>query len=101
MISPTIGRVVWVRNRGHSSQPEAALVTYVHSDRLINVGGFDANGEPFRATSLALVQEGDEVPSWPYAEWMPFQKGQAAKTEQLERRIDEALGSDFVKALKP
>ncbi len=42
MISPTIGRVVLVhREFSGSDQAEPALVTYVHNDRLINVGGFD------------------------------------------------------------
>lgn len=84
MISPTIGRVVLV-HRGRSEQAEPALVSYVFSDRCINVGGFDRNGAPFMATSLQLLQDGDKPvnPDY-YAEWMPYQKGQAAKTEAAE-----------------
>lgn len=82
MIKPTIGRVVLV-HRGQSDQAESALICYVHSDTLINVGGFDKNGAPFALTSLQLIQ-GDETPPIQYAEWMPYQKGQAAKTEALE-----------------
>lgn len=82
MIKPTVGRVVWV-HRPHfandPSQPEAALITFVHSDTLINVGGFDQNGLPFSA-SLDLIQEGSIPPregtNW--AEWMPHQKAQAS-----------------------
>jgi len=79
MISPTIGRVVLV-HRGKSNQAEPALVSYVHGDRCINVGGFDLNGNPFAATSLQLLQD-DDTPTNPnyYAEWMPYQKVQAAK----------------------
>jgi hypothetical protein len=89
-ISPTVGRVVWVRNRPgaiSSLQPEVGFITYVHSDSCINVGGFDANGEPFRQTSLFLVQDGSGSQGGPYAEWMPYQKGHAAKTEALEQQL--------------
>jgi hypothetical protein len=85
MIKPTIGRVVLVY-RGLSDQAEPALVSYVWNDTMINVGGFDRNGIPFSACSLQLLQD-DDVPSNHkyYAEWMPYQKGQAAKTEALEK----------------
>ena len=36
MIKPTIGSVVLV-NRGNSTQPEPALICYVHSDTMISV----------------------------------------------------------------
>ena len=90
MIIPTIGRVVLVRNRPGSvdpSEPEPALIARVWSDRLINVGGFDANGIAFNHTSLKLLQDNDIQPLGPYAEWMPYQKGQAAKTEALEAQV--------------
>lgn len=84
IIEPTVGRVVWIRKRpeqlqNQTDQPEAALVTYVWGDRLVNVAGFDANGTPFALTSLTLRQPGDEDPHTTHAEWMPYQKGQAAK----------------------
>lgn len=87
MISPTVGRVVWVirpRETTDIEQPEAAFVTYVHSDRMINVAGFDHNGNPFKMTSLTLVQDDDPKPEWEFACWMPYQKGQAAKHEAQE-----------------
>lgn len=80
MIKPTIGRVVLV-HRGNSDQPEPALVCYVWNDRMINVGGFNKNGEPFKETSLTLLQD-DDTPeglgTTRYAEWMPYQKAVAA-----------------------
>lgn len=96
MITPTIGRVVLVHRYGLSDQPEPALICYVHNDRMINVGGFDRNGAPFAITSVCLLQDGDQVPAnsgWPYAEWMPYQKGQAAKTEALEKTIFETAAA--------
>lgn len=86
MIKPTIGRVVLVFNRLGSvdpANPEPALIARVWGDRLINVGGFDANGQPFSHTSLSLSQD-DDVYLGPHAQWMPYQKGQAIKHEALE-----------------
>lgn len=85
MIHPTIGRVVLVirrdvRGKDLSNQPEPALVCYVYDDRMINVGGFNQYGTPFSATSLQLLQDDDLIPeTGSYAEWMPYQKDQAAQ----------------------
>ena len=85
MIHPTIGRVVLVR--AGTPQPQAALVTFVHNDRLINAAGFTAEGHPFAANKITLLQDDDPAPaSETYAEWMDYQKGQAAKTEALEAK---------------
>lgn len=87
VIKPTIGRVVLV-HRGISNQPEPALISYVWHDRMINIGGFDHNGKPFAITTLQLLQDDDVATGTCYAEWMPYQKGQAAKTEALEAKLD-------------
>lgn len=83
MITPSIGRVLWIHNRAGSldlSQPEAALLCFVHGDRGVNVGGFDANGTPFGLCSVPLLQDDDTAPRFgPYATWMPYQKAQAEK----------------------
>lgn len=92
MIHPTVGRVVLFHpGSGFSGCsagagiPLPALVARVWSDTCINVGGFDANGEPFAATSVLLIQDDNPVPTGGhYAEWMPYQKGQAAKAEAAE-----------------
>lgn len=93
MIKPTIGRVVWFHpdttdeSLSGSDQPLPALVSYVHGDRCVNLAVFDANGGGSHSrTSVELLQDGDEPPEHGgmYAEWMPYQKGQAAKTESLE-----------------
>jgi hypothetical protein len=98
MIKPTIGRVVWFHpgawdhvnlTRPDPSQPLAALVVYVWSDRMVNLAVFDQNGIAHGRTSVPLVQEGDMVPAEFFAEWMPFQKGQAAKAEALEAKVAE------------
>lgn len=95
MIKPSVGRIVWftpgdwdgnVLTR-HPDQPLAAIVAYVHSDRMVNLTVFDANGHPHGRTSVQLVQDGDPRPDQFFCEWMPYQKGQAAKTEQLEKQV--------------
>lgn len=102
IIQPTVGRVVhfypsiedplWV-----SGRPLAAIVAYVWSDSCVNLAIFDSNGVSTNRTSVYLVQPGNERPSGGFCEWMPYQKGQAAKTEALERQligVDLASGPD-------
>ena len=91
MIKPTIGRVMWfwpvASERG--AQPYASLVTYVHDDNMVNLVAFTTDGAPFPAGSVAIVQDGSPYVAGdlPYAEWMPYQKGQAAKSEALEAKL--------------
>lgn len=98
MIKPTVGRVVWywpgptdsiVGNDG--SQPLAAMIAHVWSDTCVNLAVFDGNGVGFNRTSVLLLQEDSPRPSTNFAEWMPYQKGQAARTEQLEKLTEGAL----------
>lgn len=85
MIKPTIGRVVWFwPGLANEGQPQAAIVAHVWSDTCVNLAVFDANGNASGRTSVLLHQDGNERQSACFAEWMPYQKGQAAKTEALE-----------------
>lgn len=102
MIEPTIGRVVlfwptlaYAREKGmayeDSGKPLPAIITYVHNLRMVNLAVFDQNGENYPVTSVPLFQDGEPVPNGGfYCEWMPYQKGQAAKTEALEKAASEA-----------
>lgn len=102
MIKPTVGRVVWywpVKNKGvdgkifyempHDGvQPLAAMITNVYTDTMVNLVVFDANGNSHGLCSVDLIHEGKPRPEGGrYCEWMPYQKGQAAKTEQLEAKL--------------
>lgn len=77
MIKPSIGRIILVHRRHAnpvSSQPEPAIVCFVHNDRSINVAGFNAHGQMFSMTSLPLAQPEDDVPEHGvYAAWMDYQ----------------------------
>ena len=86
MIKPTIGRVVWYYPPGGPvAQPQAAIVVWVWSDTCVNLAVFDVNGVATNQTSVFLYQNepNSERPSSSFCEWMPYQLGQAAKTEAV------------------
>jgi hypothetical protein len=80
IIPPSIGRKVWFRGAGVDldDQAEDATIVYVHNEHLVNLFVVSFNGVPRAETSVPLVHEGEERPEGGFfAEWMPFQKGQA------------------------
>jgi len=96
VIVPTVGRVVWYwpsaadivggMRLASASQPFMAQVVFVHHERLVNVIVHDHSGKPHARGAVRLVQESDVyVAAEPRCEWMPYQKGQAAKTEEALR----------------
>lgn len=97
VIAPTVGRVVWYWPSPESGiariggQPLAATVAGVWSDTCVNLGFLDANGKHRNATSVLLVQPGAVRPDADYCEWMPYQKGQAAKTDSVADAFAERL----------
>jgi hypothetical protein len=118
MIKPTIGRVVWFQpskaaDQPLRTQPYPALVCYVHSDSCINVAYFNEGGTACSATSVTLVQDEKDregLFAGYFAEWMPYQVGQAKVQEskvigsnkdmsQLRAQaIDMALRSPGIKS---
>jgi hypothetical protein len=94
-ITPSIGRIVWFypsTRMGSSdfhpptlSDPLAAIVAKVIGAATLNLTVFDAQGVSHAMTGVPLVQEGEDVPAdGYYAEWMPYQIGQAKKAEDRE-----------------
>ena len=91
MIKPTIGRVVWLWPSAElateiayrdKTLPLAATVAYVWSDCLVNLAAVDQNGRQFHLNRVQLVQGSDQcTPGGTYCEWMPSQKGRAAKVD--------------------
>ncbi len=86
IIKPAIGRKVWfwpAHHEGHASingQPHDATIVGVWSDTCVNLAVRDANGVPYVKTSALLYHEGEgERPAEHFAEWMPYQQGQARK----------------------
>lgn len=85
MIEPTVGRIVHYFLANVHDKPHAALLVGVNSERNINLAVFNDDGSHFRAVSVPLLQDQDTPPEdAPYAAWMVYQKGQAAKTEALQ-----------------
>lgn len=88
MIKPSVGRVVWFyphidAGRNPNGQPHAALVAKVIDERTVNLAAYHSSGESYAVHHVRLVQDGDIVvdDNEARAEWMPYQKGQAAKAE--------------------
>lgn len=105
IIKPTIGRRVWYwpSDEEHGvgtaalagnltttepvllvatrEQPCDAGIAYVHGDRMLNLTVADHNGVMHSRCWVPLLQEGDQAPpeGVAYAQWMPYQVGQAAK----------------------
>jgi len=95
VIISTVGRVVHYMpgsdpiTEGRSDEPLAAMIVHVWGPELVNLVVFDSNGLGHSRTSVLLDQGGnDSLPSAGYCCWMDYQKGQAAKTEQLEAELD-------------
>lgn len=103
MIAPTVGRIVWyyealpggfnraelIDQHRETVQPQAAIVAFVDPEgAFINVTRFSREGTPIPQAGVPLVQDDVPVPTHGgWAEWMPYQKGQAAKTESLEAKM--------------
>lgn len=100
MIKPTNGRIVWFYRNVDASldphgQPQAAMISYVTNDQTINLTVSNPDGSTFGVQNVQLVQEGDVVldPEAPLARWMPYQVGQAAKTQTPSGMTSEQMAS--------
>jgi hypothetical protein len=109
MIKPTVGRKVWYRPSaedlrgpkpmtaiaGEHAQPLDATIIAVWGDTCVNLLVIDMHGQMFPVLSCRLLQ-GDEQPSTDaegkvigrYAEWMPYQQGQARRDAATEAAKD-------------
>jgi hypothetical protein len=103
---PTVGRIVYVY--GQNIGPFAAIVTQAWDDTLVaDLHVFSCRGRLDRPkdenhpgllpVSLTVdhylvphISCGDTGICW---DWMPYQKGQAAKAEQLQAELDKNLAS--------
>ena len=99
MIKPAVGRIVHYypdkTSAGEDSglakngmEPLAAIICAVWGDRCVSLVVFNAYGVPHGRTSVQLLQDDDHpLALGRYCQWMPFQKEQAAKTEEVERDL--------------
>jgi len=90
IVTPTVGRMVhyWPDKSEHidhnEGQPLSGQIAAVNEDGTVNLQVLDSRGCARSQVRVTLIQDGDEKPTHTFAEWMPYQKGQAAKTEALE-----------------
>ena len=90
---PTVGRVVYYYHPSYGDQPLAAMVAFVTppseevSGYTVNLGVLNPDGAGSPAMNVHHESE-RATPDAPYWDWMPFQKGQAAKTEALQAELD-------------
>lgn len=104
VITPAPGRIVWYHPAPNNNipqlyeQPLAAIVACVWDDRRVNLSVIDAYGHHHAVKDVMLVQPDTTAPDAgvAYAEWMPFQKGQAAKTEMATAIADAAISAASV-----
>lgn len=97
-IIPTVGRVVYYKARGSADgvfpkKDRAAIITDVQTDDAAR----DENDENVYQVRVCVLNpegiffsdwldQGQEGGQW---DWMPFQKGQAQKTDELEKRLGQ------------
>lgn len=100
-IEPTVGRVVlyfpsdddvyYGRIEGEKGKALSAMIAWVNDDGTINLAVNSRYGNHVGCRNVELIQPGEPTPertkSRSYATWMPYQLGQAAKTEKLEGEI--------------
>ena len=101
IIKPTVGRRVWFRpsaeflasnptlTQFNPEQPMDAGIVYVHHDHMVNLIVTDHVGKTIQVPSVPLLagqyEPAEDGDVYCCCEWMPYQKGQAAKTEAAEK----------------
>lgn len=94
----TVGRVVWYfpdrSDKGLiqlGPQPFKADVVYVHDDEsTVNLSVFDHEGTHHKKLDVRHVdvsRKADAPDTHSFWDWMPYQKGQAKKTEEAEAKL--------------
>lgn len=90
-IAPTVGRSIHYHpaaDHPDHGQTLVALIAKVNPDGTLNLAIFDSCGHHFSRQRVALIQCDDATPEgMQYCTWMPFQVGQASKTEEAEHAL--------------
>lgn len=89
---PTVGRMVYYYHYSHGNKEMAAIVAGIlpGSGLTINASVVSRLGAVVTAGVQDIPHESERpTPSSHYWDWMPFQKGQTAKTEELQRKLEE------------
>ncbi len=81
MSKPTVGQSVHYHHNRHA-EPQAAIVTKVWSDGIVNVALFNEDGSPVAnpPTSLTFLQEGSSPPGGgPWCSPLPHEETDVAR----------------------
>lgn len=91
VIEPTVGRVVYLFE-GTKATPRAAIIAGFDPKGRVNLGAFDHDGSRIAMSGVPFVQAHEDKPTegW-WATWMPYQVGQAAKTENVEAALEDRI----------
>ncbi|MDQ0254924.1 hypothetical protein J2S74_002306 [Evansella vedderi] len=88
-MKPTVGRIVYYKSYGtpggeYKSEDRAAIITNVHQgeEDVVDLCVFNPGGLFFNLR----VSKGSNGGQW---DWMPYQKGQAKKTEELNHELSK------------
>lgn len=97
-IEPTVSRMVWFYpaafdslNKGREGQPLSGQIAHINRDGTLNLLVLSPIATTDARLNVPLLEGGDHVKmaqeeGIAYCTWMPYQLGQAARAEQLERR---------------
>lgn len=103
VIAPTVGRVLWYFPKTGdlltlTTRPCAAIIAHVNEDGTLNVNAHDHYGNTAPRQNVPLVQDDEDDSSLTgrsYCRWMPYQLGQAARTDDALAQLGQArLGGD-------
>jgi hypothetical protein len=101
MIAPTIGRIVWYHPLPSApypkvdDQPHAAIIAFVKNNTTVNLTVSAWSGDTYAARHVRLLQDDEPAPAdEPYAEWMPYQRGQAARADALAQQLQQRPGGE-------
>lgn len=88
-MKPTVGRIVYYKSYGtpngeYKPEDRAAVVTAVHTETCIDLCVFNPTGLFFNQK----VTQGSNGGQW---DWMPYQKGQATKTDDLVKNMRDVI----------
>jgi hypothetical protein len=98
IIKPSIGRIVWYWPRSldgyKADQALAAIITLVHSDHVVNLVAFSPTGVSIPRINVYLAQDSVDHPYQSnYAQWMPYQVGQAKQATREAFATQLGLGA--------
>ena len=96
-IKPTVARMVHFYPGAHNAffnakpgEPLAAIVAAVNADGTLNLSVIDSEGYQSPAKGIPLLQNGCQTNiGGDHCEWMPYQVGQAQKTEEVQSQLEQ------------